>query len=97
MRRTPRNIFFHELIGLRVRVLRHPDPGLEGLEGRVVWETARSILVEGRGRVVRVLKPGAIFLFELPEGGVARVKGEEILGGPAERAARMRWYRHARA
>ncbi len=94
---NPSLLAFHELIGLRVRVLRHYDPGLEGLEGVVYWETARTLVVKSRGRLARVLKPGSILAFELPDGSWAAVKGEEILGRPEERAARMRWSRRARA
>jgi len=90
LKRAPKNLVFHELIGLRVRVLRHPDPSLEGVEGRVRWETKRSLEVEaGSGRVVRVLKEGALLEFYLDDGARVRVRGDHLLGTPAERARRI--------
>jgi len=90
LKRTPRNLVFHELIGLRVRVLRHPDPGLEGVEGRVRWETKRSLDVEvAPGKTVRVLKEGALLEFYLEDGAPVRVRGDHLLGTPAERARRI--------
>ncbi len=97
MKRVRRNILYHELIGLRVTVLRSLDPSLESLTGTVYWETSRTLWIKVDSRVVKVLKKGSIFAFELPGGGIARVKGEELLGRPEERAARMRWYRGAGA
>lgn len=89
MKRTPRNLVFHELIGLRVRVLSHYDPGLVGVEGVVIWETARTLHVEREGRVLVILKSGAVFAFQLPGGDVAIVRGDHLLGRPSERAKRI--------
>jgi ribonuclease P protein subunit POP4 len=97
VKRNKRNILFHELIGLRVTILKSMDPSLEGLSGTVYWETSRTLWIRVNSKVVKVLKNGSIFAFELPGGGIARVKGEELLGRPEERAARMRWYRGAGA
>ena len=89
MRRTPRNILFHELIGLPVRILRHTDPSLEGREGVVVWETRRTLrLRSGRG-VFTVLKEGALLEINLGGGRRVRVRGDHLLGTPAERAKRI--------
>jgi ribonuclease P protein subunit POP4 len=83
------NILCHELIGLRVKVLNHLDPSLEGVEGAVVWETTRSIRVDRGGKVVSVLKPSSILLVEIPGSGWVKVRGDDILGSPSERAKRM--------
>jgi len=91
------NIIFHNLIGLRVRVLLHPDPGLRGLEGVVVDETSRTLLVEtSSGRRVRVLKDSSMLLFQLPDGDWVLVYGEEISGDPAERLKRLEKLRGVR-
>jgi len=93
LRITKRNILFHEIIGLGVRVLRHSDPTLEGLEGRVVWETTNAIYVlpKDGGRPKLILKRGGLFAFMLPQGDVAPVKGEQLIGDPVDRAKRMRY------
>jgi len=90
MKHKPWNIFFHELIGLRVRVLRSLIPSHEGLEGTVLFEGERSLVLEVGGRRVTVLKPGSRFLFWLPSGEAVEVEGDSILGDPAERTKRLK-------
>ncbi len=80
---TPRNIARHELVGLRVRVGESADPSLVGTEGRVVEETARTLVVEDGGEKT-VPKGYTTFEFELPDATV-RVDGEAIDARPAER------------
>ncbi len=91
MRVTEGNIARRVLIGFRVRVLRHPDPALEGLEGEVIWETPRTIVVRasrsGAERVVRVLKDGALLEVEA-EGRKFYVEGFRTLGRPEDRVRR---------
>ncbi len=90
MRRLPWNLPFHELIGLKVRVLVHPDPTVSGVEGVVVDETAKTFVLEVEGgRRIRVLKEGALFEFTLPGGKRVVLKGESVLGSPAERVKRL--------
>jgi len=58
----------HELNGLQVRVVDADDPGVVGLEGRVVVETTQTLHVEGRdGRVRQVPKRGTSFEFAVRE------------------------------
>ncbi|GAB6147838.1 ribonuclease P protein component 1 [Stetteria hydrogenophila] len=96
MKRTKRNILYHELIGLRVSILKSLDPSLEGVRGTVYWETSRTLWIKVGSKVVKALKRGSIFAFELPGGSVAEVKGDKLLGRPEERVA-ARWPRGAGA
>ena len=89
MKRTPRNIIFHELIGLPLEILNYPDPNLVGLKGRIVWETANTLKVEVSGRDLVILKSGGLFQVELPGGKATIVRGDHILGSPPERARRI--------
>jgi len=89
VRRSRDNILCHELLGLRVRILAHLDPSLEGREGVVVWETARTLEVDVGGKVITVLKPGSRLSFEIDGVGWVEVRGDSIIGRPAERAKRM--------
>ena len=91
MRITPRNLRYHELIGLEVEVLRHYDPGLIGIRGRVAWETRRALLVEsGRRGPLLILKSGALLAFHLPGGRRVVVPGDDLMGDPIERLKRLR-------
>ncbi|MEN2999450.1 MAG: ribonuclease P protein subunit [Acidilobaceae archaeon] len=83
------NILCHEILGLRARVEDYPDPSLLGVEGRVTWETARSVELElPRGRV-KLLKVG-LTLSLLVKGEWVKVRGEE-LEDPRERAKKVMW------
>ncbi len=91
MRHTRQNIFYHELIGLKIRVLDYPDPSLRGLEGRVLDETKYTLLIEtGRGRRVRILKLHGVFQFMLPNGEKVIIRGAKILARPEERLKKIR-------
>ncbi len=58
----------HELNGLQVRVVDADDPGIAGVEGRVVVETTETLHVEGRdGRVRQVPKRGSTLEFAIHE------------------------------
>ncbi len=58
----------HELNGLQVRVVDADDPGIVGVEGRVVVETTETLHVESRdGRVRQVPKRGSTFEFAVRE------------------------------
>ncbi|MEB3844302.1 MAG: ribonuclease P protein subunit [Desulfurococcales archaeon] len=90
MKHDPQNIFFHELIGLEVEVVRHPDPSLVGLHGTIVWEGSRTLKVRSNGRTITMLKSGGLFRFTLPSGDKVLVEGDLIIGDPAARARRAR-------
>lgn len=77
----------HVLIGLGVKVLRHPDPSLEGLRGVIVWESTRAFVVlsdDGRTRIV--LKDGGLFKLVLPSGREVEVEGKKLIARPYTRA-----------
>ena len=86
LRYTKKNIFFHELIGLRVKVLYHSDPGLVGVIGTIIDETQKTIVVEDiNGRRKRVLKEHGIYEIQLPTGEKVVIRGYQILGRPEDR------------
>lgn len=91
MRRTRRNLRYHELIGLEVVVREHIDPTLRGLSGRVVDETRNTIVVEsaeGRERIVP--KHGGVFVFKLGARESVELAGASIEGRPEDRLVRYR-------
>ena len=68
---TPETLARHELNGLPVRVVESDDPGREGIEGRVVSETAKTLSIEefddGDARVLTVPKSGSVFEFAITD------------------------------
>ncbi len=82
----------YHMAGLRVRVVRHHDPTMEGVEGLVLEESRRTILVKTASRgYLRVAKHSALFEVRLPSGEHIRVRGEELLGSPEDRVKEYRW------
>ncbi len=96
MKHTRKNIFFHELIGLKARILSSLDPSLVGVSGTILYETSRTLILRIdmpdhiKKREIRVLKSGTVFEFILPSGERVVVEGDIIIGDPAERARRIR-------
>lgn len=89
MKRSRRNIYYHELIGLRVKVIDHLNPSCIGLEGIIKWETKNTIVIETIKGERKIIKKDAVLLLTLPEGNVV-VRGEHIIGRPEERAKKAR-------
>jgi len=82
----PETLPRHELAGLHVRVVEATDSTLAGIEGEVVDETTRTLLVEtGASGVTRVPKAVATFEFRLPGSSVVTVEGERLVARPARR------------
>ncbi|MGQ9478587.1 MAG: ribonuclease P protein component 1 [Thermoproteota archaeon] len=85
--RTPRNLPYHELIGLEVKAV-NPRTGLT-VSGRVVWETKNMlVLLLETERRVAVPKHGRTFLFNL-EGEEVEVSGDSIAYRPEDRTGRV--------
>lgn len=81
-----KNILFHELVGLRLRVHESPCASLSGREGTVVDETANTFLIrDDGGRLVRILKAPQHFAITLPTGKTILVPGRLLAGRPWDR------------
>ena len=90
MPKTEKNLQFHNLIGLKVKVLEHPDNQLIGLSGVVVLETRNTFLIRCiDGKLRRVLKVG-YFEFQLPNGKSVVLEGSKLIGRLEERIKRIR-------
>lgn len=85
-----RNIYYHELIGLRIRILQYSDDSLVGVEGVVVDETLKTLVIErDNKRRIRVFKSNGVFEFLLPNGEKVIIKGVDIVGRPWDRLKRV--------
>jgi len=64
---TPHNLIYHELIGLEAEVAASTNPCQQGIKGKVVDETKNMLVLENmEGRVLRIAKSQASFVFNLP-------------------------------
>ena len=74
------------LIGDMLRVMNSSDPTKIGRTGRVLLETANTLIIDTGGRHVTVEKEGAVFSL----GSGERVTGAEIAGRLQDRLGRTR-------
>jgi ribonuclease P protein subunit POP4 len=87
---TPETLARHELVGLPVRVADAPNPDLVGIEGRVVRETMRTLVLvvgdesTGASRVRQVPKSGSTFEFALTDEAAATREGAGTAFDPSE-------------
>jgi ribonuclease P protein subunit POP4 len=90
--RRKENLHQHELIGLRLRVVRSVDPGVEGMEGTVVDETREMLTVERDGGRADawVPKRGTQLELVLEDGSTAALEGDRIAFRPEDRTKRAR-------
>lgn len=86
MKRTPRNILQHEIIGLQARVAESRNPYQVGLEGKIIDETMKTVvLLTSSGERKRVLKNDVKLLLQLPDRTLVLVDGKELVGRPEDR------------
>ncbi len=79
------------LIGLKVKILLHNDPSLRNIEGEIVQETKKSIIVrKNQGEEITILKLYGLFVLGSESGPSVIVHGEDIYGTLLERLRRIR-------
>jgi ribonuclease P protein subunit POP4 len=85
-----KNIYYHELIGLKIKILQYTDPSLIGVEGTVVDETLKTLVIElNDHRRIRVFKANGVFEFTLPNREKVIIKGVDIIGRPWDRLKKL--------
>ncbi|WP_297419435.1 ribonuclease P protein component 1 [Thermococcus sp.] len=85
---TAKNIVWHELIGLKAKIIRASHPGLVGIEGYVLDETRNTLTIGGE-RVWVILKDVVYLEFEVGDKRI-RINGKELIGRP-EMRLKKRW------
>ena len=55
---SSKNIFYHELIGLELKVVYSSNPSLIGLSGTVIDETKKTLLIEVKSEVQNEIPAG---------------------------------------
>jgi RNase P/RNase MRP subunit p29 len=65
------------MVGEKVRLVSSTDPSKEGVGGKVVLETANTLLIDSGAKTLMVEKSGSVFLV-LSSGTV--VAGDDIAG-----------------
>ena len=75
--RNAKNLIQHELIGLRCKIVKSKNRYLEGIEGEVLDETMKTILIDTKTGRKSVMKKDAVFRFSLEK------ESDRPLNGPA--------------
>ncbi len=78
--RNPGNILRHELIGLDCRIIKSQNMSQEGIEGRILDETIKTLSVGGK----TVQKRGSVFRVRL-QGKNVDIDGDCIVARPEDR------------
>jgi ribonuclease P protein subunit POP4 len=90
---SPRNILRHELIGLEAGVVRSRNPSHRAVEGFIVDESMKTLVIEQDGESKRVPKRDATFIIKLPN-CLVEVEGAALYGRPEDRVKKKikrRW------
>ena len=88
---SSKNIFYHELIGLELKVVDSSNPSLIGLQGTVIDETKKTLLVEVREDVpdedLSSNQNDLIFICneKLIQKDVVEIDGKILLNRPEDR------------
>lgn len=84
--RNEKNIFRHEIIGLKVEVIDSKNKYVIGLNGKVIYETKNILEIEKNGKVKRIVKDICKFRFYIPEiKKYVVVNGKWLVGRPEDR------------
>ena len=90
---TPLNLVKHELIGLKVNIIRDTNPNNQTISGTVVDES-RNTLTINQGDILKMVpKRNALFRFTLPT-SIVEVSGANLVGRPEDRVKKnlkRRW------
>ena len=91
---TSQNFVNHELIGLRVTLVKSTNKDAVGLSGRIIDESRNIFKLECCGQEKTAAKHRNTFEFMLPEGDKVRVAGDLVLGRPEDRVAKSirKWH-----
>jgi ribonuclease P protein subunit POP4 len=82
--RTARNILRHELIGLDCKIKKADNNTQLGIEGRIVDETRKTVLIETKAGFKSLPKQGSVFLLTL-QGQKVEVPGDLLVAKPEDR------------
>jgi ribonuclease P protein subunit POP4 len=83
---TPRNIMKHELVGLQAEITHSSHGDLEGIKGKVVNETKKTLTIEDGEGNEKIIPKGSVTLrFTLPEGITVEIEGKIIVSRPEDR------------
>jgi len=90
---TARSIVWHELIGLKAKIIRASHPELVGIEGHIIDETRNTLTMVGdTAEKLWVIPKSVVEIeFEIDDKKI-RIHGRDLIGRP-EMRLKKRWRR----
>ena len=85
---TEDNLHRHELIGLKVTVIRSSNPLYVGIKGNIVDETKNMLIIDDDSKEKRLPKDNVVYVFTMPNGKLIELDGKRLVGRPADRTGR---------
>lgn len=82
---TPQNVVRHELIGLHGKVVQAKNPANIGIEGKIVDESYKTLVVETKSGDKRIFKDAVTLQLELPDRKKVQVEGSLLVARPWDR------------
>ncbi len=92
---TAKNLVWHELIGLKAKIIRASHPELVGIEGYIIDETKNTLTMVGDTIEKLWILPKSVVEIEFEVGGKdkkIRIHGRNLIGRP-EMRLKKRWRR----
>ncbi len=86
---TPQNVLYHEIVGLKTKVVQSTDPTLAGLEGITVFETRNTLSIRTGQSVKMVPKMAATKIEVSTPSGACFISGSSLIGKPENRVSRL--------
>jgi ribonuclease P protein subunit POP4 len=81
---TPENVLRHELIGLKCTVISSSNSHQNGIEGKIVDETRKTILIETANGMKQIQKQDSVLRLKIPHHTV-EISGNDLIAKPEDR------------
>jgi ribonuclease P protein subunit POP4 len=86
---TAANIYAHELVGLRVRVVESTNSSLTGITGTVVIETKNTMTIRSGNNTKQIAKSIAKKIEVTTPTGACFISGSSLIARPEDRVSRL--------
>ena len=85
---TPQNVARHELIGLHGKIVQARNPANNGISGKIVDESYRTLVIETKKGDRRIFKDAVTLQLELPGKNKVEIAGTLLIARPWDRIKR---------
>ena len=82
---TPTNVVRHELIGLHTKVVKSKNKANLNIEGKLVDETYKALVIEQKNKEKVILKDAVVVQLVLPDKKKVEVDGKLLVARPWDR------------